>query len=50
MALAGRGLWFLARKEGQGIDARLLDAAFFIIIVSLLGAKLIRSSATCPIT
>lgn len=36
-------LWFLAREgKRQGLDAsRLLDAAFFVIIVSLLGAKLI---------
>jgi len=36
-------LWFLARQgKRQGLDAaKLLDAAFFIIIVSLLGAKLV---------
>ena len=37
------GLWFLTRQgKRQGLDAaKLLDAAFFIIIVSLVGAKLI---------
>ncbi|MBM3311337.1 MAG: prolipoprotein diacylglyceryl transferase [Candidatus Aminicenantes bacterium] len=36
-------LWFLYRQsKNQGLDApRLLDAAFYILIISLLGAKLI---------
>ena len=36
-------LWFLTSQgKRQGLDpAKLLDAAFFIIIVSLVGAKLI---------
>jgi len=44
MALGvGFGLWFLYRQgKKQALDApRLLDAAFYIMIVSLLGAKLI---------
>jgi phosphatidylglycerol:prolipoprotein diacylglycerol transferase len=44
MALGvGLALWFVYRQaKGQGIDApRLLDAAFYIMIVSLVGAKLI---------
>jgi phosphatidylglycerol:prolipoprotein diacylglycerol transferase len=36
-------LWFVYRQaKAQGLDApRLLDAAFYIIVVSLLGAKLV---------
>jgi phosphatidylglycerol:prolipoprotein diacylglycerol transferase len=44
MALGvGFALWFLYRQsKSRGLDApRLLDAAFYIIIVSLIGAKLI---------
>lgn len=44
MALGvGLALWFIYRQaKRQGIDApRLLDAAFYIMIVSLLGAKLV---------
>jgi phosphatidylglycerol:prolipoprotein diacylglycerol transferase len=44
MALGvGLGLWFLYRQGRKaGLDApRLLDAAFYIMIVSLIGAKLI---------
>ena len=44
MALGvGLALWFLYRQaKGQGLDApRLLDAAFYIMLVSLVGAKLV---------
>ena len=37
------GIWFLYRQaRGQGLDAaRLIDAAFYIMIAALIGAKLI---------
>jgi phosphatidylglycerol:prolipoprotein diacylglycerol transferase len=44
MALGvGLALWFVYRQaKAQGLDApRILDAAFYILIVSLVGAKLI---------
>jgi phosphatidylglycerol:prolipoprotein diacylglycerol transferase len=44
------GLWFIFRQaKRQGLDAaRLLDAAFFIIIVSLVGAKLVLVASDFP--